>query len=82
MQRNWSKTLQIMFSWPPSTRDVSCLMSHVSCLVPPSPVSFLNKRGIWGFRGKIQAKSAAQADRLSDIRFAARRRCQGARAAC
>jgi hypothetical protein len=38
----------------------------VSCLV-------LNKRGVWGFHGKIQAKSAAQADRLSEIRFPGRR---------
>jgi hypothetical protein len=78
MQRNWSKTLQIMVSWPPSTRDPS----HVSCLVPPSHVSFLNKRGVWGFHSKIQAKSAAQADRLSEIRFPGRRRCRRPRAAC
>jgi hypothetical protein len=46
-KETWFKTLQIMLSWPPSTRDPS----HVSCLVPPSHVSFLNKRGVWGFQG-------------------------------
>lgn len=47
-------------------------MSHVSCRVPPSHVLCLNKRGVWGLHSEIRAKSAAEAGRLSEIRFPGR----------